>query len=649
MNFNEIRIKNFLTISEATLDLNSRGLLLIQGENLDDTSAGSNGAGKSSTVDAVFWCLYGATARGLTGDAVVNNTAKKDTSVAVIIEDGPLVYSVERYRKHSKHKNALRVTSKDLSTHAEVDLTKGTDKETQVVVNSIVGCGIDVFQGAIYAGQEKMPDLPGMTDKQLKLLLEEAAGTEVLARAYELARVEMNAAKGKQVEAETRINNMKGALVDHEARLVSDQTLHAEFEAGRKPRASLKLADVPGHNAAREAALKELAGFDEPALTDSLNKVDAKLMGLSEEREKLQALQRAENQASNAAVASRTKVESFKVTRVNLEAKVSNVEAMVGTPCASCGKTYATEDLGAARSAQQANLAAHIATGASIAAQVRVTQEALTSASNARIAFEATLTDPTALSTQKSDLQRDLQRVKELTNAITHYETQVANARAAAKGEMTAPNPYDKQIELVKGAIEATKVKITAAIKEFEDQVEEVELRNDAVAVFGPAGVRAHILDTITPFLNEQTREYLGALSDGNIHATWSTLTRTAKGELREKFNIEVVNDKGGDSFAAISGGEKRKVRLATMMALQDLVASRATKPINLFIADEIDHALDEAGLERLMGILERKARERGTAIVISHNSLSDWISNVITATKSGKCTTLSGSLTRVI
>lgn len=62
--------------------------------------------------------------------------------------------------------------------------------------------------------------------------------------------------------------------------------------------------------------------------------------------------------------------------------------------------------------------------------------------------------------------------------------------------------------------------------------------------------------------------------------------------------------------FQTLSG-EKRKVRIACSLALQDLVSNRASKNIDLFIGDEIDDALDTAGLERLMGILESKARER--------------------------------------
>ena len=74
--------------------------------------------------------------------------------------------------------------------------------------------------------------------------------------------------------------------------------------------------------------------------------------------------------------------------------------------------------------------------------------------------------------------------------------------------------------------------------------------------------------------------------------------------------------------------------------ALQDLVARRATKPLELFFGDEIDDALDTAGLERLMGILEEKAKTNGTVIMISHNDLKDWCDNVITVTKKdGKST----------
>ena len=110
--------------------------------------------------------------------------------------------------------------------------------------------------------------------------------------------------------------------------------------------------------------------------------------------------------------------------------------------------------------------------------------------------------------------------------------------------------------------------------------------------------------------MNERTAYYLNALSGGNITAVWSTLARTKGGVLKEKFNISVINRFGANSFNGLSGGEKRKVRLSCSLALQELSASRGTKRIDLFMADEIDNALDETSLQLLMDLMSEKAQQ---------------------------------------
>src|SRR5690606_20812091 len=97
----ELSIKNFMAVGAIeALPLDDRGLILIQGENLDDSSQDSNGAGKSTIAEALCWALYGKTARGETGDAVVNDVAKKGTEVSIkLLDETGAVYRVSRYRK----------------------------------------------------------------------------------------------------------------------------------------------------------------------------------------------------------------------------------------------------------------------------------------------------------------------------------------------------------------------------------------------------------------------------------------------------------------------------------------------------------------------------------------------------------------------
>lgn len=647
MDITNLSIRNFLTIGHAELELGNRGLLLIQGKNEDDTSAASNGAGKSSIVDALCWCLYGTTARDVTGDDVVNATAKKDCEVAIMLVDGGMEYRIVRYRKHKVAKNALTVSQRDLTTGVGTDLSKGTDKETQEVVRKIMGCSLDVFIGAIYAGQERMPDLPGMTDKQLKLLIEEAAGVEELASAYQEASRQALAAKKDFDAAGAYVKTVEQRREQLDKELADAKANHKDFEDGRKDRARIELARVKPLEEGLAEARTNLAAYDQPALTARKATLEFELSAHAKQQAEMERLIALERKAIAAVASARTAAEGEK-RRLDLQSEaLADIESQVGNPCGECGKAYCEHDLEGAKKARQTAIDA---TKSELQAKLRILKDAMTERQKAEAdieAYKVTMTDVSAASAELTKIGTDLDTAAELRADIAEWQRDIKTIKLAAKSKLTETNPWTRAVEAKEADIERCDKELARACDELQKYERRADLLADAAKVFGPAGVRAHILDTVTPFLNERTGDYLGALADGNIHATWSTLASTAKGELKEKFNIDVTNDKGGKSFKALSGGEKRKVRIASNMALQDMVASRAEKPINLWIGDEIDHALDEPGLERLMTVLDRKAKERGTVVVISHNALDDWIDNVIQIKKSGGVSTVMGATHR--
>ena len=77
MDFLSLEIKNFGPIEEAYVNRSEMGLVSIEGENKDDPSANSNGAGKSTIPDAFRSCLFGTTTRGTKGDEVSAEFAGK--------------------------------------------------------------------------------------------------------------------------------------------------------------------------------------------------------------------------------------------------------------------------------------------------------------------------------------------------------------------------------------------------------------------------------------------------------------------------------------------------------------------------------------------------------------------------------------------
>ena len=642
-----LEINNFLTIGTASIKLDNKGLVLIQGTNLDDKSAVSNGAGKSSIPDALCWVLYGTTARGVSADDVVNDLAGKDCSVSTVLEDEDAYYTVTRYRKYSgKTKNGVTVSRKDAKTGADTDLTKGTDKETQEVINTIMGCDLDVFTSSVYAAQEMMPNLPGMTDKNLKTLIESASGTTRLASAHEQAKQELVVVMSAHADILANIKRMGDSRTELSLELPTIQAEIDNAEAKRKD-AIEEHAKVEKHYTSLANALQKnrLDPVSISSIDDELDKLKVEIAEHGKYATVLKALQADAAKLNTAHSLAKSKLTDAE-RRVQADKKaIADVDTMVGTPCSECGKPYHGEDLADVKVLKQKMLDESIAVEDKARAMLErvivMEKEALEKIT----AYELTIPDISVLIDKERSLlgiRNDYMLAKgehsALINNIAHERIQIEKAKLAI-------NPYVSMLEKIQDKID----KLSAVIEKAEEDLKlsevEVEVAKAVAAVFSPAGVRARILDTVTPYLNARTSDYLSALSDGNISAVWTTIQRNKAGDLREKFGIDVTNDKGAKMFAGLSGGEKRKVRLSCALALQDLVSSRATKPISLFIGDEIDDALDSAGLERLMGILEEKAKERGTVLIISHDNLKDWVDEVCEVVKEGGISTVAGAL----
>lgn len=636
-----LTIRNFMAVGEVeSLPLNDKGLILIQGENLDDTSQTSNGAGKSSIADALCWAFYGETARKESGDAIVNRTAKKGTEVVVtLLDDAGDTYRVSRYRKHKTYKNMLRVEL--AAGESWNDLTKGTDKLTQELVNKVLGCTHEVFTSSIYAGQEAMPDLPGMTDKNLKVLVEEAAGIDQLQKAHDIARQKLTACKVEVTDLTTQINTLLNAKETFKANVEAAETERDGWETRRAAGVAALEARIAASNADFDATL---GGRIESKIQDLKSQADAVRSKIAQvdvervrERELATLADDASRQASQAEIQLAYATDAAKKLKHDLE----HCEDKVGSACGSCGHVIEATDLSASKEAIKQAAREQIEKAKRLKTELESKRQAHSDAVAALSDYRSSMTDISAQAVALSELE---DKTNKLRGAHKSWEARaqelndLSDKLAAGKAQA---NPHDDAIERAKKQVEAAEHKLTS-ISDLRDEAQaRMAVAEEAVRVFGPAGVRAHILDNVTPYLNLRTSHYLSTLTDGNVTAVWSTISTTAKGELREKFAIDVSSATGGESFKSLSGGEKRKVRLATAMALQDLVASRATKPIKLFMADEIDAALDAAGLERLMTILEEKSHDKGTVLVITHTDLRDWIRNSITITKKGGQSTL--------
>lgn len=627
MKFLTLEVENFMALANAKVELDQRGLVLIQGVNAGDSSAASNGAGKSTLMNSLMWCIYGETSHGVKGDDVLSTGHEKNCRVKVTIEDEGKRYAIIRHRKHKEFKNRLIVRGED------GDMTKGKDSLTQEFVERLIGASKEVFMASIYASQEAMPDLPGMSDKNLKTIVEEAAGVDRLTKAYAIARERANAAAARMETTKTKMDACLSLVESAQNELESAKTSSEAWERDRSERLDVARADLVGAEVTLTEVEMELRSLPEQIrdTESAIGKEREKLASKEEHDAKLVKVRGAITDIrASIRITENIQKEAMQRARA-LKVKAEEVNTKVGEPCPTCGKAYCVEDLSTVKESFVEQARSEISQAQASATSVAKYQEHLEKALKIESALVASTPDVSAIISRIERLTKELGTLRHREKEVVAVEALVARARSEVDRITKEINPFLAVIKRHEESLAANKSNYGVLKTELKNIQEQALLLDKARQVYSPAGVRSHILTSVTPFLNAQTAEYLNTLSDGNIVAEWSTMESTKKGEWRDKFNISVRKIGASKTFQTLSGGEKRKVRIACSLALQDLVASRASKNIELFIGDEIDDALDTAGLERLMGILEAKARERGTVMIISHKEMKSWFRETIT------------------
>ncbi len=192
---------------------------------------------------------------------------------------------------------------------------------------------------------------------------------------------------------------------------------------------------------------------------------------------------------------------------------------------------------------------------------------------------------------------------------------------------------FDKEIEL--------------HTKDMNSHVKQSEIHNDAVMnaqrnyslmrfwedAFSEHGLIKYVIRNILVFFNNRVNYYLNTMSNGNI-----TL------EFNDVLEETVINQGGEVSYGTMSGGEKKRVSLSVMLALNDLLALSGKERSNIIFFDEIADSLDDEGVQCLFDLVRAQSPDK-KLFIITHNeyltSLLVDTSEKITVVKKGGVTSL--------
>lgn len=206
------------------------------------------------------------------------------------------------------------------------------------------------------------------------------------------------------------------------------------------------------------------------------------------------------------------------------------------------------------------------------------------------------LLDKAILSQQLVDLQTSISDVKKKIQEQEAYNKKVA--------------AHNSNVELISKQLLEMNEELETYSSKLHSLSERMSIVNILTKTFSTTGLVAYKIECLVKDLEEITNKYLVDLSDGRFQIAF-------KVSSSDKLNV-VITDNGKDiEILALSGGEKARVNVATLLGIRKLMQTLSSSRINLLILDETVEALDIDGKERLVEVLLKE--EHLNTFLVSH------------------------------
>jgi len=200
---------------------------------------GSNGFGKTTLFEALYWCLFGVTTKGLAAGEVVNDTVNEDCSVIVTLEGSKDTITVHRYRKDKDFGNAFFFNIYAGSTDAQeqgsvYQIKRESTDATQEELNRMLGTNASFFKNVNYFSQEAFEFFSTLTDAGQKAICKNLMQIDRFEKAEDKVKFEAAILDNSYSKQEQQLSSDKAVLIEKEQTLKSLRSQEIIWESQHK-------------------------------------------------------------------------------------------------------------------------------------------------------------------------------------------------------------------------------------------------------------------------------------------------------------------------------------------------------------------------------------------------------------------------------
>jgi DNA repair exonuclease SbcCD ATPase subunit len=574
----EIIIKDFKAFKgEHCLPLGVSGVTFLFGENLITPSMHGNGAAKSTIWDALMWCLYGRTPRGLRNPEVVPWSGGK-TSVGVIIKiDGRVT-------------EFLRTLSPSRFT---------CDGEDIADFASAFGVGFELAINTILLPQGKDLFLERTPGDKMKLFSEalDLKRWDIRSDAASIATTALNA---EVIKLESEKASETGALDEVVQLLVAAKRSANDWNdrAKQKTRASQKeIAELRKKRTAFENRLGTAILAEDSALTE----LKASEIALRKMRG-----EEAEIRAELGSLSVKIDVLTDELTRVE-----SGQRALKESKtCPTCGQPVKASNL-KTHWAELEERCNDIDVELTNACGIREKKVLLQTAKKKAIGLAEKAAD-------KFD-----EKARNAGDEILRVRPEIAelDKKIAAATSNEEENPYTKQV----GELTTRRNEIALDIKSIERDLDltRTTVEHSKYWIKGFKEIKLQLIEDVLSELELVANSMIEEVGLVGWQIGFDIEKEAKSGNITNMINVQVSSpqSKKPVRWEAFSGGECQRLRLIGSLALADVLLAHAGIETNLEILDEPAVYWASEGIQELASFLDYRARERDKSIFFIEHS----------------------------
>jgi DNA repair exonuclease SbcCD ATPase subunit len=572
INFNNVKIQNFLSVGNVPVEVDfQRGLHIITGINKDKEDR-RNGVGKSTIADAIYFAVFGETLRELKKEHIINNINKKNCEVV-------LGATIKYFDKTEEI--VIRRTlepSKCFITINGEDKTRDSISNTNAFIMQKFNCTPEIFQNCVIMTINNTTPFMAKKKQEKRRFIEDIFNLGVFSEMLSLLKIDITEKKKDFDIESTRYDEAIRAL-----NVLETQQDEAIIKRNEKV---IKYKNRQTNNATEIQTINnKLATFTKKSTTDLQDKIAKLNDGLKKLDTTLQTIRHQKSEKQTL------------ITQ--LEKQIKNVISGKDT-CPACLRVIKDNDK------------SHIEEEKKRLNDLIQDHEAFIDEQSVK---------ESQIITKQGEVKLKIKSIETEIHNIALEEKDITSL----KDRLIQLNEWQKMLEQDLLELETSSTTFDDAIAEQNkkctqlqqdlDQLKSVLSDYDvAKFVVSEEGVKSYIVTKILQIFNTKLAYYLNKM-DANC-----------KCEFNEYFEEKIVDNKGKEcSYFNFSGAERKSVDLACLFAFMDIRRLQGDVCFNFSIYDELfDSSLDERGVELVINILKERIEKFNESImVISHRKES--------------------------